>query len=115
MQDYLNKITSLVTQIRASAGDISNVTYTGHLLHGLPDSYETVKIICGQNRNDVDSVKNILLEKYSRQKGKAILTKNNNGNDNLANAHAFTADRDGRGSNKERGSNKGREGANKSS
>ena len=32
MQDYLNKVTSLVTQIRASGGDILNVTYTSHLL-----------------------------------------------------------------------------------
>jgi hypothetical protein len=116
MQDYLNKVTSLVTQIRASGGDISNVTYTGYLLHGLPESYETVKIICGQSRNDVDSVKNILLSEYSRQKGKAI-PKNSNGNDNPANAHAFTAGRGGRGggSGRGRGSNRGRGGANGSS
>jgi hypothetical protein len=67
IQDYLNKVTSLVTQIRASDRDISNVTYTGYLLHSLPGSYETVKIICGQSRNDVDSVKNMLLGEYSRQ------------------------------------------------
>ena len=102
-----------MTQIRASGRDISNVTYTGHLLHGLPDSYETVKIICGQSRNDVDSIKNILLGEYSRQKRKAILAKNsNNGNDNPANAHAFTAGRGGRGGSRGRGSNRGRGGAN---
>jgi hypothetical protein len=115
IQDYLNKVTSLVTQIRASGGDISNVTYTGYLLHGLPESYETVKIICGQSRNDVDSVKNILLGEYSQQKGKAILAKNSNGNDNPANAHAFTAGRGGRGGGRGRGSNRGRGGANRSS
>ena len=32
MQDYLNKVTSLVTQIQASGGDILNVIYTSHLL-----------------------------------------------------------------------------------
>jgi hypothetical protein len=115
IQDYLNKITSLVTQIRASRGDISNVTYTGYLLHGLPESYQTVKIICGQSRNDVDSVKDMLLWEYSRQKGKAILNKNSNGNDNLVNAHAFTAGRGGRGGGRGRGSNRGRGGANGSS
>jgi hypothetical protein len=117
MQDYLNKVTSLVTQIRASDGDISNVTYISYLLHGLPGSYETVKIICGQSRNDVDSVKNMLLGEYSRQKRKAILTKNShgNGNDNPADAHAFTAGRGGRGGNRGRGLNRGRGGANRSS
>jgi hypothetical protein len=85
----------------------------------LSKSYKTVKIICEQSRNDVNSVKNILLSKYSQQKGKAILTKNsngnNNGNDNPANAHAFTAGRGGRGDGRGRGSNKGQGGANKSS
>ena len=78
MQDYLNKVTSLVTQIRASGGDISNVTYTGHLLRGLPSSYATVKIICHSKRDDIDSVKNILLGEEARQKGEAIVAKNNN-------------------------------------
>jgi hypothetical protein len=106
-----------VTQIRASNRDISNVTYTSYLLHSLPKSYETVKIICGQSQNDVNSVKNILLSEYSQQKGKAILNKNSNGNNNPANAHAFTAGRGGRGgdSGRGRGSNRGRGGANKSS
>ena len=66
MQDYLNKVTSLVTQIRASGGDISNVMYTGHLLQGLPSLYATVKIICHLKRNDIDLVKNILLGKEAR-------------------------------------------------
>jgi hypothetical protein len=85
------------------------------LLHGLPESYKTVKIICGQSRNDVDLVKNILLSKYSRQKGKAILAKNSNGNDNPANAHVFTAGKGGRGGGRGRGLNRGRGGANRSS
>jgi hypothetical protein len=117
IQDYLNKVTSLVTQIRASDKDISNVTYTGYLLHGLPKSYKTVKIIYRQSRNDVDSVKNILLSEYSRQKGKAILIKNSNGNsnNNPANAHAFTASKGGQGGGRGRGLNRGRGRANKSS
>jgi hypothetical protein len=93
--------------------------YTGYLLHGLPESYKTVKIICGQSQNNVNSVKNILLSKYSQQKRKAILAKNSNGNSNSnnnpANAHAFTAGKDGRDSDRGRGLNKGQKGANKSS
>jgi hypothetical protein len=100
-----------VTQIRASNKDISNVTYTGYLLHSLPKSYETVKIIYGQSRNNVDSVKNILLNEYSRQKGKAILAKNNNSNSNSnnnpANAYAFTAGKGGQGDGRGKGLNKG--------
>jgi hypothetical protein len=90
--------------------------YTGYLLHGLPKSYETVKIIYEQSQNNVNSVKNILLSEYSRQKRKAILAKNSNSNsnNNPANAHAFTAGKDGRGDSQERGLNKGRGGANKS-
>jgi hypothetical protein len=92
-----------VTQIRASNKDVSNVTYTDYLLYGLPKLYKTVKIICGQSQNNVNSVKNILFGEYSWQKGKAIFAKNSNsnsnGNDNLVNAHAFTAGK-GRGLNR---------------
>ena len=66
IQDYLNKVTSLVTQIRASGGDILNVTYTGHMLRGLPKSYATVKIICHLRRDNIDLVKNILLGEEAR-------------------------------------------------
>jgi hypothetical protein len=89
------------------------------LLYSLPKSYKTVKIICEQSRNNVNSVKNILLSKYSRQKGKAILAKNNNDNNNSnnnpVNAHAFTAGKGGQGDNRGKGSNKGQGRANKSS
>ena len=67
-----------MTQIRASGGDILNVTYTSHLLRGLPSLYATVKIICHLKRDDIDSVKNILLGEEACQKGEAIIAKNNN-------------------------------------
>src|SRR5215469_13623832 len=100
MQEYLNKVTSLVTQIRASGGDISNVTYTGHMLRGLPKSYATVKIICHSKRDDIDSVKNILLGEEARQKGDAIVAKNNN---NQSSAHALQAGRGGKDNQKGKG------------
>ncbi len=78
MQDYLNKVTSLVTQIQASGGDILNVIYTGHLLRGLLSSYTIVKIIYYLKRDDIDLVKNILLGEEACQKGEAIVAKNNN-------------------------------------
>ena len=78
MQDYLNKVTSLVTQIWASGRDILNVMYTGHLLRGLPSLYTIVKIICHSKHDDIDLVKNILLGKEACQKGEAIVAKNNN-------------------------------------
>jgi hypothetical protein len=119
IQDYLNKVISLMTQIQASNKDIFNVTYTSYLLHGLPKLYKTVKIIYGQSQNNVNLVKNILFDKYFRQKGKAILAKNGNGNsndnDNPANAHAFIAGKDSRGGGRGKGLNKGRGGANRSS
>ena len=92
MQNYLNKVTSLVTQIRACGGDISEVTYTGHLLQGLPKSYDTVKIICNSQRDDIDAVKNILLGEEARQKGSALATKNS-----PSNSHALQAGREGKG------------------
>ena len=54
MQDYLNKVTSLVTQIRASGGDILNVTYTSYMLRGLLKSYVIVKIIYYLKRNNIN-------------------------------------------------------------
>src|SRR5437762_11498990 len=105
MQDYQNKVTSLVTQIQASGGDISNVMYSGHLLQGLPSLYATVKIICHSKRNDINLVKNILLGKEARQKGKAMVAKNNNNNQS---AHALQASRGGKDGSKSKGSKRGK-------
>ncbi len=69
MQGYITRVTSLVTQIRAVGGTVSDVNYTGHLLRGLPSKYNTVKVICNSKRGDVDAVKNELLGEEARQKG----------------------------------------------
>ena len=55
-----------MTQIRASGGDILNVTYTGHLLRGLLSSYAIVKIIYYSKRDNINLVKNILLGEEAR-------------------------------------------------
>jgi len=46
IQAYIDRISRLVTKIRGCNGSITNVTITGHLLRGLPDSYTMIKVIC---------------------------------------------------------------------
>jgi hypothetical protein len=93
MQGYINKVTLLVTQIRAIRGTVSDVNYTRHLLRGLPKKYNTVKVICNSKRRDVNAVKNELLSKEARQKGEqsAAQASQNSG-------HAMQAKRNNKGS-----------------
>jgi len=74
IQEYITRVTSLITQIRAIRGTVSDVNYTGHLLRGLPSKYNTVKVIYNSKRRDVDAVKNELLGEEARQKGEQAST-----------------------------------------
>jgi len=66
--------------------------------------YTTVKIIYYSKRDNINLVKNILLGEEARQKGKAIVAKNNNNQS----AHALQAGRGGKGSPDCRDSKKGK-------
>jgi hypothetical protein len=75
MQAYIDAVESKVTELRSIGGELSAVTYTSHLLRGLPASYATVKVICHTKRDDVKGVKNLLLSDEVRQKQEMQLAK----------------------------------------
>jgi len=89
LQAYLDRITAKVTEIRSAGGELSDVTYTGHLLRKLPRSYDTVKVICNSTRGDVENVKNLLLSDESRQKQEAIQARSTT--EPQQNSHALSA------------------------
>lgn len=68
IQGYLNRISRLVAQFRSVDGQVSNVSYTGYIIKGLPSQYSGVTIVLNTYRGDVDFVKNALLGEEIRLK-----------------------------------------------
>ena len=103
LQAYLDRITAKVTEIRSAGGELSDVTYTGHLLRNLLHSYNTVKVIYNSTRSDVENVKNLLLSNESRQKQEAIQARSTT--EPQQNSYTLSANRGG--GNRSRGRGRG--------
>ena len=61
MQAYQNRISRLIAQVRSCNGTVSDVSYAGYLLRGLPRSYDTVKVVLNTQRGDPEAIKSALL------------------------------------------------------
>jgi hypothetical protein len=62
MEDFINRISRQVAQIKGVGGTISNVTISGYLIRGLTKTYDAYKPLVNSNRADIDKVKLELLK-----------------------------------------------------
>jgi hypothetical protein len=62
MDDFINRISRKVAEIRGVNGTISDVTISGYLIRGLPKEYDLYKPLLNSNRADVDKLKLELLK-----------------------------------------------------
>lgn len=72
MQAYQNRISRLIAQVRSCNGTVSDVSYSGYLLRGLPRNYDTVKIVLNIQRGDPESIKSALLGEEARIQEESI-------------------------------------------
>src|SRR5882757_5765178 len=86
MQAYQNRISRLIAQVRSCNGTVTDVSYSGYLLRGLPRSYDTVKIVLNMQRGDPESVKSALLSEEARLQEESI-----RGSRATGSAHALAA------------------------
>ena len=78
MDDYINRISRKVAEIRGVNGVISDVTISGHLIRGLPGAYEPYEPLLNTYRADVNKVKLELLKAEAMIKEKLLRAKPSN-------------------------------------
>src|SRR5882757_9134914 len=86
IQAYQNRISRLIAQVRSCNGTVTDVSYSGYLLRGLPRSYDTVKIVLNMQRGDPEAVKSALLSEEARLQEESIRSSRATGS-----AHALAA------------------------
>lgn len=95
IQDYINRITRLTTELRQNGGTLTPVMYTGYLIRGLPSTeWSTLKTICNTYREHPERVKALLLGEEAARQEETV-------RDNSVKSHALRASRNQSGTNKD--------------
>ncbi len=109
MEDYFNRISRQVSQIKGVGGTISDVATSSYIIRGLPRTYDLYKPLINSVRADTEKVKLELLKAKAMLKEDSMKTRGNSQGDPTPKALAAQAAQQG-GNNNNNNNNSGQKG-----